>query len=141
MVVDVLNSITSLVQLFSLDILSLNTELEVELAACLKRLFCVVSISLDVLEKSIRSIFVRVENVLNDFESENFLLDSCLVVEEILFFSWNFTSNASSSGSLLLAGELPVLKLLHADLEGLPLLGCLSRCLLVEGALGIDDEG
>ena len=127
--------------LLDAEVLGLYAELVVELPALLEGLHAVVGIPLDVLEQALGGLPVRVEDVLDDIEAEDLLLELLLVSVELLLLGWDLSGQHGLTAPLLLAGELPVLKLLHADLEGLPLLGCLSRCLLVEGALGIDDEG
>ena len=49
-VVDLLYTIAALAKFFCLQVLSLDSELEIELAACLERLFGIVCISLDILK-------------------------------------------------------------------------------------------
>lgn len=59
-IVDLLNAVAALANLFLFQLLSFDTELEVEFAAGFQRLLSVVCIPLDVLKKFVRGILVRV---------------------------------------------------------------------------------
>jgi len=93
-------------------ILGLDTKLVVELPALLKAFYAIISIPFNILKQTLRSLLVREEHVLNDVESEDLLLELLFVSVELLLFYRYFTCQHGLSSPLLLACQLPVLKVL-----------------------------
>ena len=132
--------VCSLLHFLLVQALRFNTKLVVELAAHFEGLHAVVCVTLDVLQQAVRSLLVREQHVFDHIESEDLLLKLLLVAQELLLLRRDLASQHGLSATLLLAGQLPVLKLLDSCFEGLALLGSLRGCLLMESALSINDE-
>jgi hypothetical protein len=65
---------TAFLLLLEAKILGLNTILEIELSALLKAVYTIVGVPLDVLKQAFGGLPVREEDVLDDIQTEYFLL-------------------------------------------------------------------
>lgn len=139
-VVDVLDAIASLANLFLFQLLHFDTELEVELATSLERFLSVVCIAFDILKQLVRGVFVRVEYILDHLKAENFFVEGRFVAQELLLFGRNLACDAGCARPLLLAGQFPVFEGLNSSLKLSLFSSCVVGCLLIEGGLRVNNE-